>query len=99
MTIAPYGSGKSLCSGIGALLCTDPSSSMKALAPVMNRIRSVDPSLHNDLQPTQDGRVLVLTGYTRNLTANLANQAAINSDNNNLTGILRQLTRLLGGGG
>ena len=69
MVIAPYGSGKSLAAGIGALCIANDYDTYKTLNPVLRRLRRVDPSLYAMVQKRRRsgcfGQVAVLTGYVR----------------------------------
>ena len=103
MVIAPYGSGKSLCAGIGASLSTDPSSAADGLAPVLDRMRGVDPDLRllilEHERQASSGRSVVLTGHTPDVATALAYASQLKSDNGDLAGVWRQLTGRSGGGG
>ena len=103
MVIAPYGSGKSLCAGIGALFSSDPSSSANGLAPVLERMRCVDPDLRRRIlehgQQVSKGRSVVLTGHTPNVATALAYASQLKSDNGDLATVWGQLTGRSGGGG
>ena len=103
MAIAPYGSGKSLCAGVGALLCTDPDSAKQALSPVMERIRTVDARLHEAVlhheQHPNKGLAVALTGYVRDVPAALARAARLSPDSRDLPAVWRQLSNPSGGGG
>ena len=103
MVIAPYGSGKSLCAGIGALFSCDPSSSANGLAPVLDRMKGIDPHLRHKIlereRQASKGRSVVLTGHTPDLAAALASASQLKSDNGDLAAVWSQLTGCLGGGG
>ena len=103
MVIAPYGSGKSLCAGIGALLSSDPSSPANGLAPVLDRMQGVDPDLrHTILEHERQGakgRSVVLTGHTPDVATALAYASQLKFDNGDLAAVWDQLTGRSGGGG
>ena len=103
MVIAPYGSGKSLCAGIGALFSTDPSSSANGLAPVLDRMHGVDLDLRHRIleheRTASKGRSVVLTGHTPDVATALAYASQLKSDNGDLAAIWGQLTGRSGGGG
>ena len=96
MVIAAYGSGKSLAAGIGALIVSNQPSTYEALNPVMQRLRSIDPSLHAMIQTRRMslgyGRVAVLTGYIPNLASALAKAAGLDVTPSNLEEVLKQLS-------
>lgn len=102
MVIAPYGSGKSLCAGIGALFSTDPSSSANGLAPVLDRMHGVDLDLRHRIleheRTASKGRSVVLTGHTPDVATALAYASQLKSDNGDLAAIWGQLTGRSGGG-
>lgn len=103
MVIAPYGSGKSLCAGIGALFSSDPASAMGDLAPVLDRMQGVDPKLcsrilDNGRDPSK-GLPIVLTGHTPDVSTALASAAQLKFDNGDLAAVWGQLTGRSGGGG
>lgn len=103
MVIAPYGSGKSLCAGIGALFSCDPSSSANGLAPVLDRMRGVDADLRDRIleggRQFSKGRSVVLTGHTPNVATALARASQLKFDNGDLAAVWGQLTGRSGGGG
>ena len=103
MVIAPYGSGKSLCAGIGALFSCDPSSSASDLAPVLDRMQDVDPALFDRISDnghrSSKGLPIVLTGHTPDVSNALASAAQLKSDNGDLAAVWGQLTGCSGGGG
>ena len=102
MVIAPYGSGKSLCAGIGALFSCDPSSSANGLAAVLNRMQGVDPHLSHRIsehgRQASRGRSVVLTGHTPDVASALARASQLKSDNGDLAAVWGQLTGCSGGG-
>ena len=102
MVIAPYGSGKSLCAGIGALFSCDPSSSANGLAPVLNRMQGVDPHLSHRIsehgRQVSKGRSVVLTGHTPDVASALARASQLKADNGDLSAVWGQLTSCSGGG-
>ena len=102
MVIAPYGSGKSLCAGIGALFSCDPSSSANGLAAVLNRMQGVDPHLSHRIsehgRQASKGRSVVLTGHTPDVASALARASQLKSDNGDLAAVWGQLTGCSGGG-
>ena len=71
MAVAPYGSGKSIAAGVGALIVQNEPSAREALLPVLDRLRSVDKELHERVmerhQSDVHGRTVILTGYEREL--------------------------------
>ncbi len=76
MVIAPYGSGKSLAAGVGALLVFNSDDDRRALAPVLDRIDSVDAAMGSDLRSrsagTLQGHVVVLSGMVEDPIAAIA---------------------------
>ena len=102
MVIAPYGSGKSLCAGIGALFSSDPSSSANGLATVLDRMQGVDPDLRDRIlqhgRQASKGRSVVLTGHTPDVATALARASQLKSDSGDLAAVWGQLTGCSGGG-
>lgn len=76
MVIAPYGSGKSLAAGIGALLVFNSDDDRRALAPVLDRIDQVDgavgAALRSRFAGTLQGHVVVLAGLVEDPIAAIA---------------------------
>ena len=103
MVIAPYGSGKSLCAGIGALFSSDPASATGDLAPVLDRMQGVDADLCSRIldnsRCSSKGLPIVLTGHTPNVSTALASAAQLKFDNGDLAAVWGQLTGRSGGGG
>ena len=66
MVIAPYGSGKSLAAGVGALLVFNSNEDHRALKPVLERIDQVDAvigaALRSRTSGSFQGHVVVLSG-------------------------------------
>ena len=76
MVIAPYGSGKSLAAGIGALLVFNSDDDLRALAPVLDRVEQVDgaagAALRSRAAGTLQGHVVVLSGLVADPIAAIA---------------------------
>ena len=76
MVIAPYGSGKSLAAGVGALLVSNSDDDRRALAPVLERIDQVDTAagaaLRSRSAGTPQGHVVVLSGMVEDPIAAIA---------------------------
>jgi hypothetical protein len=66
MVIAPYGSGKSLAAGVGALAVRNSADDRRAIAAVLERTDQVDPAvgaaLHQRAETSAQGHVIVLSG-------------------------------------
>lgn len=66
MVIAPYGSGKSLAAGVGALLVRGEPGDCEALSPVLDRLAQVDPAASADYRAycgrNGPGKLVILTG-------------------------------------
>ena len=76
MVIAPYGSGKSLAAGVGALLVFNSDEHRRALAPVLDRVDQVDAAagtaLRNRSSGSLQGHVVVLSGMVDDPIAAIA---------------------------
>ncbi|GHD20786.1 hypothetical protein ACFOEZ_20615 [Tianweitania populi] len=76
MVIAPYGSGKSLAAGVGALLVFNSDHDRRALAPVLDRVDQVDPEIGSALRSrfagNLQGHVVVLSGMVDDPIAAIA---------------------------
>ena len=66
MVIAPYGSGKSLAAGVGALLVFNSDKDRRALVPVLDRVDQVDANagaaLRSRSSGSLQGHVVILSG-------------------------------------
>ena len=98
MVIAAYGSGKSLAAGIGALFVLNEPAVYKSLGMVLKRINSIDSNLAMIIRKRRasrkTGRIIVLTGYIRNLAETLAKAAGLDRDSGteDLTDVLKKLS-------
>ncbi|RZM09738.1 MAG: hypothetical protein EOP67_69450, partial [Sphingomonas sp.] len=76
MVIAPYGSGKSLAAGVGALLVFNSDDDRRALAPVLDRVDQVEAALGSALRSRSagslQGHVVVLSGMVEDPIAAIA---------------------------
>ena len=76
MVIAPYGSGKSLAAGVGALLVVNSDDDRRALAPVLDRVDKVDAEVGSALRSrsagTLHGHVVILSGMVEDPIAAIA---------------------------
>lgn len=76
MVIAPYGSGKSLAAGIGALHVRNAKADKFAIASILPRLNQVDRALGRHfserLSRRVRGHVIALTGHTANPLAEIA---------------------------
>ena len=85
MVIAAYGSGKSLASGIGALLVDNRPSARRALAPVLRRLECVDRGAaeraKRRIKSRSKGFVIPLHGYVPNIATTLLKLARIRTRN------------------
>lgn len=76
MVIAPYGSGKSLAAGVGALLVFNADDDRRALTPVLDRVDLVDATagvaLRSRSSETLQGHVVVLSGMVEDPIAAIA---------------------------
>jgi len=76
MVIAPYGSGKSLAAGVGALLVLNSDDNRRALVPVLDRVDQVDRGVAAALRSRSDGtlrgHVVVLSGMVEDPIAAIA---------------------------
>lgn len=101
MAIAPYGSGKSLCAGVGATIVANSHQRRRAIKPVLDRIKAIDPRLRESMQRRSSGheaRVIVLYGHIPDVVAEIAAEAGAGSegDDRNLRSVLKGISR--GGG-
>lgn len=75
MVIAAYGSGKSLAAGIGAMAVDNAPETRAPLTDIALRIGHVDPELasayKDRVQSQSRGRVIILSGYVRDVSATL----------------------------
>ncbi|CCG08726.1 hypothetical protein [Pararhodospirillum photometricum] len=76
MAIATYGSGKSIAAGVGGLLVANSAAAKAALRPVLERLATVTPDLHqmarDRLKSDATGRIVTLSGFVRNVPDALA---------------------------
>ncbi|QEL21919.1 hypothetical protein FQV39_04485 [Bosea sp. F3-2] len=81
MVIAAYGSGKSLAAGIGAMAVDNDPANKRVLAEIAGRIEPVDPEFakvyEERAQDGNRGRVVVLSGYVRDVARSLASSLDI----------------------
>jgi hypothetical protein len=67
LVVAPYGSGKSLAAGVGALIAINDARSRHAVGPILRKAKHVDPDAHERLSrrfaSRRPGRVVVLSGH------------------------------------
>jgi hypothetical protein len=96
MVIAPYGSGKSLAAGVGALAVRGEPEDRPVVATVLPQLASVAPDLAKKVQERMDsarkGRVVVLTGYEPNPLAAIARQLGLHKAPANLDALTKALT-------
>ncbi|RWH12897.1 MAG: hypothetical protein EOQ74_16825 [Mesorhizobium sp.] len=99
MVIAPYGSGKSLAAGVGALAIRGEARDRAVVETVLPRLTRVAPELAMRLRERLDagrlGKVVVLTGHVPNPLAAIARQLGLGKTPSNIDA----LTRALSGGG
>lgn len=97
MVIAAYGSGKSLAAGIGALCVANDPTIYSTLNPVFRRLKSVDPALYTLVQERRKagtrGQLVLLSGYVRNVAAEIANATGMKDPPKSLVGVLKRLER------
>jgi hypothetical protein len=76
MVIAPYGSGKSLAAGVGALLVRGAPEDCEAISPVLDRLAKVDTSLGAELaarcRDGAEGKLVILSGLVDDPLAAIA---------------------------
>ena len=97
MVIAAYGSGKSLAAGVGSLMVLNDPDTYKTLDVVLERVRCIDPHLYEVIRKNQQsqerGRVIVLTGYVRNIAATLGKAIGIDNPSDDISTVLKQLSK------
>lgn len=99
MVIAPYGSGKSLAAGIGALAVRSRAKDREVINTILPRLLDVAPDLAAKLQDrlahNRKGKVVVLSGYEPSPLTAIAHQLGLER----ATTTIDAMTKLLGGTG
>lgn len=95
MVIAPYGSGKSLAAGVGALAVRAQCRDRSVVETVLPGLRHVDPELAAKLRERLDagrqGRAVVLSGHVPNPLAAIARQLGVSKTPASLDALSRAL--------
>lgn len=96
MVIAPYGSGKSLAAGVGALAVRGESRDRTAVETVLPRLNEVMPDLAGKLRDRLDndrqGKVVALSGHISNPLAEIARQLRLGRAPTSVEGLARALS-------
>ncbi|MFC7737574.1 hypothetical protein ACFQX4_17400 [Roseomonas sp. GCM10028921] len=91
MVIAPYGSGKSLAAGVGALAVFNSKDDRRVLAAVLKRTDQVDPevgaALRRRISGSLRGHVVVLSGMVDNPIAAIAAALGITQPPKSIDGL------------
>jgi hypothetical protein len=100
MVIAPYGSGKSLAAGVGALAVRGEAKDRRVVETVLARLTDVDDDLALKLQDrlatSQQGSVVVLAGYEPNPMAAIAKQLGLARTPGNLDALCKAIANRAG---
>ena len=95
MVIAPYGSGKSLAAGVGALLVVNSEDARQTLAPVLDRVDHVDIAVAETLRKRASGsfqgRVVVLSGMIDDPIATIADSLGMSQPPKSVDGFGRAM--------
>nr|WP_254606401.1 hypothetical protein [Sphingomonas bacterium] len=95
MVIAPYGSGKSLAAGVGALLVFNSDDDRRALAPVLARVDQVDAAVGTALSGrasgTPQGHVVVLSGLVEDPIAAIADALGMKQPPKSVEGFSKRM--------
>lgn len=95
MVIAPYGSGKSLAAGVGALAVRGGPKDRQVVQTVLSRLSLVDADLASKLrerlESDRQGRIVILSGHVANPLAAMAAQLGLGRTPANLDGLTRAL--------
>ncbi|CAO4157159.1 DEAD/DEAH box helicase family protein [Methylorubrum extorquens] len=96
MVIAPYGSGKSLAAGVGALAVRGNAKDRELVEAIMPRVALVAPELTSRLRErlatARQGRVVVLSGHEPNPLFAIACQLGLSKAPSTLDGLSRALS-------
>lgn len=95
IVVAAYGSGKSLASGVGALLAQNSPEARHILAPIVTRIASLYAAtatgFEKRLESSGRGLVVPLHGYVPKLSRGICHAAQLSGDHQDLKAALRAL--------
>lgn len=95
MVIAPYGSGKSLAAGVGALLVFNSDDDRRAIAPVLDRVDQVDAEMGSVLRSrstgTLQGHVVVLSGMVEDPIAAIAEALGMKQPPKSVEGFAKRM--------
>lgn len=98
MVIAPYGSGKSLAAGVGALAVRGGTADHKALEEILPRFGLVDRDLATRTRERMDegrqGKVIALSGHVPNPLAAIAQQLGLAKTPSTLDGLTKAVQGL-----
>jgi len=100
MVIAPYGSGKSLAAGVGALAVRGESKDRPIVEAVLPRLAHVDSELaaklRQRLEANRQGKVVVLSGHEPNPLAAIASQLRLDRTPPSVDALTRALSGVAG---